>query len=180
MRQGGTVSYAGWVADSIAGMYQINVKLPGTGGGPFADMNGAAVSAITRPVELPVVITSASRTSQIGVGLWALKTLKKVTRSSISTNHSSKLSIPSCAKNSTDLRSVIVGGDAILCASRVEPVVAPGQIWATAEFREQFLQRPSLWRTVPVAAASGEELYNVRKEATQEPDLWVRLYRLES
>ena len=83
-------------------------------------------------------------------------------------------------QRTTDLRSVIVGGDAILCASRVEPVVAPGQIWATAEFREQFLQRPSLWRTVPIEAAGGEALFNVRKEATQEPDLWVRLYRLES
>lgn len=83
-------------------------------------------------------------------------------------------------QRTTDLRSVIVGGDAILCASRVEPVVSPGQIWATAEFREQFLQRPSLWRTVPIEAAGGAELFNVRKESTQEPDLWVRLYRLES
>ena len=34
---------------------------------------------------------------------------------------------------------MIVGGDAILCAARVEPIVEPGQIWATEEFREQFL-----------------------------------------
>ena len=44
----------------------------------------------------------------------------------------------------TDLRTIIVGGEAILCAARVEQVVEPGQIWATEEFREQFLQRPSL------------------------------------
>lgn len=31
----------------------------------------------------------------------------------------------------TDLRRVIAGGDAILCASRVEPIVEPGEIWAT-------------------------------------------------
>ena len=80
----------------------------------------------------------------------------------------------------TDLRTVIVGGAAILCASRVEPIVEPGQIWATEEFREQFLQRPSLWRTTPVNAPTGEELFNAKKAGTQEPDLWVRLYRLES
>ncbi|MEO5741229.1 MAG: hypothetical protein ABIS29_11595 [Vicinamibacterales bacterium] len=80
----------------------------------------------------------------------------------------------------TDLRMVIAGGDAILCASRVEPIVEPGQIWATEEFREQFLQRPSLWRTTPVLAPSGSDLFNISKQGTHEPDLWVRLYRLES
>jgi hypothetical protein len=79
-----------------------------------------------------------------------------------------------------DLRTVIVGGEAILCAARVEPVVEPGQIWATEEFRQQFAQRPTLWRTTPVLPASGGELFNVRKEGTAEADLWVRLHRLES
>ena len=78
----------------------------------------------------------------------------------------------------SDLRSVVVGGDAILCASRVEPLVEPGQIWATEEFRQQFLQRPSLWRTTLVLAADGGEQFNVSKAG--EPALWVRLYRLES
>ena len=45
-----------------------------------------------------------------------------------------------------DLRPTIAGGAAILCAARLEPLVEPGQIWATDAFREQFLQRPSLWR----------------------------------
>ena len=80
----------------------------------------------------------------------------------------------------TDLRTIIVGGDAILCAARVEPMVEPGQIWATEAFREQFLQRPSLWRTIPVPAPNGEDLFNVSKPGTKEPDLWIRLYRLES
>ena len=80
----------------------------------------------------------------------------------------------------SDLRTIIVGGDAILCAARVEPMVEPGQIWATEAFREQFLQRPSLWRTIPVPAPNGEDLFNVSKPGTKEPDLWVRLYRLES
>jgi class 3 adenylate cyclase len=80
----------------------------------------------------------------------------------------------------TELATVIVGGSAILCASRIEPVVEPGQIWATEEFRQQFLQRPSLWRTTPIPAPDGQELFNVKKPGTPEPDLWVRLYRLES
>jgi class 3 adenylate cyclase len=80
----------------------------------------------------------------------------------------------------TDLRTIIVGGEAILCASRVEQIVEPGQIWATEAFRQQFLQRPSLWRTMPVPAPTGNDLFNVKKHGTLEPDLWVRLYRLES
>lgn len=78
-----------------------------------------------------------------------------------------------------DLRPSIAGGEAVLCAARVEPVVEPGQIWATEEFRQQLLARPSLWRTVPVAGPGGENRFNVRKAHAQEPDLWVRLYRLE-
>jgi class 3 adenylate cyclase len=74
---------------------------------------------------------------------------------------------------------VIVGGDAILCASRVEPHVLPGQIWVTQEFREQLVQKPSLWRTTPLSAPDSGELFNVKKEGGAEPDLWVRLYRLE-
>ena len=83
-------------------------------------------------------------------------------------------------QRTSDLRSIIVGGAAILCAARVEPVVEPGQIWATEEFREQFQQRPSLWRTTPVPAPQGGDRFNVRKDTSPEPDLWVRLYRLES
>jgi class 3 adenylate cyclase len=78
-----------------------------------------------------------------------------------------------------DRRALIVGGEAILCAARVEPVVEPGQIWATDEFRTQLLERPSLWRTTPVASNAGDGRFNVRKDGSPEPDLWVRLYRLE-
>ncbi len=79
-----------------------------------------------------------------------------------------------------DLRLAVVGGTAILGAARVEPVVEPGQIWATEEFREQFSQRPSLWRTTPLRPTSGGELFNVTKKGSTEPELWVRLHRLES
>jgi class 3 adenylate cyclase len=67
----------------------------------------------------------------------------------------------------------IAGGDAVLCAARIEPHVEPGQIWASEEFRQELARAPSLWRTTPV----GDERLNIKKGA--EPDLWVRLYRLE-
>ena len=73
----------------------------------------------------------------------------------------------------------VAGGAALLCASRVEAHVSPGQIWATEEFREQLSRRPSLWRTTGVPAPDGGERFNVKKEGKTEPDLWVRLYRLE-
>ncbi len=58
-------------------------------------------------------------------------------------------------------------------------MVEPGQIWATEEFRQQLQERPSLWRTVPVAGPGEEDRFNVKKPGAAEPDLWVRLYRLE-
>jgi class 3 adenylate cyclase len=73
----------------------------------------------------------------------------------------------------------VVGGSAILCASRVEPHVLPGQIWATEEFRQVLVERPSLWRTTEVIPPEGGDLFNVKKEGKSEPDMWVRLYRLE-
>jgi len=77
-------------------------------------------------------------------------------------------------------RTVIVGGDAILCAARVEPLVEPGQIWATEDFRQQFLERPSLWRTTAVQAPDGGDRFNIKKPGSPEPDTWMCLYRLES
>ena len=78
-----------------------------------------------------------------------------------------------------ELDHTIAGGDAVLCASRVEPQVEPGQIWATEEFRQQLLKRPSLWRTVPLHPPGGGESFNVKKPGSTEGDLLVRLYRLE-
>lgn len=73
----------------------------------------------------------------------------------------------------------IVGGEGVLCAARVEPVVEPGQIWATDQFRERLLERPSLWRTVPLEASPAEPRFDVAKPGSGEPEFWVRLYRLE-
>jgi class 3 adenylate cyclase len=78
-----------------------------------------------------------------------------------------------------DLGVVIAGGEAILSAARIEPHVAPGQIWATEEFRDELSRKPSLWRTTPLAAPDGGDRFNVKKGGGAEPDFWVRLYRLE-
>jgi hypothetical protein len=49
----------------------------------------------------------------------------------------------------------------------------------TAEFRQQLLQKPSLWRTTEVPGPDGGPRFNVKKEGSSEPDFWVQLYRLE-
>jgi class 3 adenylate cyclase len=82
-------------------------------------------------------------------------------------------------ESAADGPPIVVGGDAILWASRVEPYVLPGQIWATEVFRQRLASRPSLWRTTLVSAPDGGDRFNVKKEGGTEPDLWVRLYRLE-
>jgi class 3 adenylate cyclase len=80
-------------------------------------------------------------------------------------------------RRESDGALVVAGGEAVLGAVRVEPHVQPGQIWATEEFRGQLARSPSLWRTTEVPGHAGEEGFNIKKGA--EPDLWVRLYRLE-
>jgi hypothetical protein len=43
----------------------------------------------------------------------------------------------------------------------------------------QLSLRPSLWRATPLLAPDGGDRFNVKKEDGVEPDLWVRLYRIE-
>jgi uncharacterized protein (TIGR03437 family) len=64
-----TVVYAGFVPDTVAGLYQLNVTLPGTTGA-YTTASGASISAITAPVQLPVVVTSNGISSQTGVTMW--------------------------------------------------------------------------------------------------------------
>jgi class 3 adenylate cyclase len=82
-------------------------------------------------------------------------------------------------RRAIDGTQAIAGGEAVLCAARVEPHVEPGQIWVTEEFRAQLAERPSLWRTTPVLGPDGAAEINVKKDGGTEPDLWVRLHRLE-
>jgi hypothetical protein len=41
------------------------------------------------------------------------------------------------------------------------------------------MERPSLWRTAAIEAPGGDGSFNVKKPGSTEPDLFVRLYRLE-
>jgi uncharacterized protein (TIGR03437 family) len=70
------VLYAGWVADSVAGLYQVNVTLPATGAGPFIDVAGVSHATITAPVQLPVAVTANSKASQTGISIWVAPRLK--------------------------------------------------------------------------------------------------------
>jgi uncharacterized protein (TIGR03437 family) len=71
------VTYAGWVADSVAGLYQINVQLPPSASA-LVNAAGTSVassgSPLATPASLPVVITASTgssspvvKTSQAGV-----------------------------------------------------------------------------------------------------------------
>src|SRR5262245_1271742 len=80
-------------------------------------------------------------------------------------------------RRQSDGAIMVAGGAGVLTAVRVEPHVQPGQIWATQESRTELARSPSLWRTTAVPGPGGEERFNIKKGA--EPDLWVRLYRLE-
>ena len=73
-----SVTYAGWVDDSVAGLYQVNVTLPGTtpGSGNFIDVAGVSHTSITAPVQLPVVVTANGRQSQTGISVWVAPRLK--------------------------------------------------------------------------------------------------------
>jgi hypothetical protein len=71
-----TVTYAGWVADSIAGLYQVNARLPGRAGGTFHPASGSTFTNLLAPVQLPVVVTAASHASQANVTLWVTPQLK--------------------------------------------------------------------------------------------------------
>jgi uncharacterized protein (TIGR03437 family) len=58
------VTYAGWVADSIAGLYQVNLTVPaGAVPNTYASSGGT-------PISVPVLITVNSKTTQTGVTLY--------------------------------------------------------------------------------------------------------------
>ena len=75
--QPATVTYAGWVADGVAGEYQVNVRLPGSAAGIFTGVAGSPIALpLTVPVKLPVVVTARGRASQPGVTIWVAPRLK--------------------------------------------------------------------------------------------------------
>jgi len=75
----GTVTYAAFVADTVAGLYQINVQLPATTGAtlyPFYPLTSAPITTLTSPVQLPVQVTVGGVTSQNNVTVWVAPRLK--------------------------------------------------------------------------------------------------------
>jgi len=76
------VKWAGWVADSIAGLYQVDAQLPSTtatsaNGGVFTTTTTAAPSKITGAIALPVTVTTSSGpASQNNVTIWVAPRLK--------------------------------------------------------------------------------------------------------
>jgi len=75
--QPAVVTYAGWVPDSVAGQYQLNVRLPGSGAKSYTSATGDVIAGpLTVPVQLPVVITARGRSSQAGVTIWVAPRLK--------------------------------------------------------------------------------------------------------
>lgn len=75
--QPATVTYAGWVSDSVVGQYQVNVRLPGSAAGTFTSASGQALTPpLTGAVQLPVVITARGIASQPGVTIWVAPRLR--------------------------------------------------------------------------------------------------------
>lgn len=77
----------------------------------------------------------------------------------------------------------VEGGHAVLVASRIEPFVAPGQIWVTEDVRRLLESTQNLFRAEPVVLDWGERSrpggeVNVKKPGSDESDIWVKLYRV--
>jgi uncharacterized protein (TIGR03437 family) len=72
-----TVTYAGWVSNSAAGLYQVNAKLPGSAAGTFTSASGTQIPPpLTSATQLPVVVTARGISSQPGVTIWVAPRLK--------------------------------------------------------------------------------------------------------
>jgi len=76
----------------------------------------------------------------------------------------------------------IEGGSAILVASRIEPLVRPGEIWVTEELRAMVEAAETIFRTEAVVSedADADGRVNVKKRGSSEQDIWVKLYRVVS
>jgi uncharacterized protein (TIGR03437 family) len=70
-----TPAYVGWVPGTIAGLYQINVKLPDNTGSIFTTLAGLTNQPLLAPVQLPVTVTAGGQTSQAGVSIWVAPSL---------------------------------------------------------------------------------------------------------
>jgi uncharacterized protein (TIGR03437 family) len=73
------VGYAGWVSDSVAGLYQVNVTLPLAGTSMKVNPTDASAADVTQTVSLPVIVKigtgGSAPTSQSGVTIAVVKRL---------------------------------------------------------------------------------------------------------
>ncbi len=87
------VDFAGWVTGSVAGLYQINVKLPAVNAA-FKDAVGGDVTVAATSVKLPITVTANGITSQpSGVNLWVVEKLT-VTATDVSIPKTTELADP--------------------------------------------------------------------------------------
>jgi uncharacterized protein (TIGR03437 family) len=70
------ILYAGWVPDTIAGLYQVSFQLPDNISQGFTTEAGLLTQSVTAPTQLPIYITSDSNTTQTGVSIWVAPRLK--------------------------------------------------------------------------------------------------------
>jgi uncharacterized protein (TIGR03437 family) len=67
-----TLTFAGWVANAVTGLYQLNVTLPyADSATTYVDASGGSAHALTYPVQLPVKITFGGNSSQTTGTVWA-------------------------------------------------------------------------------------------------------------
>jgi hypothetical protein len=86
--QTAVLGYSGWVADAVAGLYQVNATLGNvTGAGSYTDAAGVALAHIIAPVQLPVVITSNAVATQSGVTMWVMPALTISGGPGLTTSH---------------------------------------------------------------------------------------------
>jgi class 3 adenylate cyclase len=73
----------------------------------------------------------------------------------------------------SEQRVEVAGGTAMLRVARMEPLVAPGETWASEEFREELAKQPSLYRAVEIEGGM-----NLKKAGSSEEDAFIRVYRV--
>jgi hypothetical protein len=72
----------------------------------------------------------------------------------------------------------------VLLASRVEPLVTPGEVWVNENARAALERVDTVFRVEPVppfgepALRRDDGQVNVRKPGSDDEDMWVRLYRV--
>jgi len=87
-----SLGYAGWVANSVAGLYQINVQLPASSSG-MTDASGSSAALVSSVRQMPVVITTPDgRSSQpTGVTLAVERNLAMAAPSALTGAHGSPI-----------------------------------------------------------------------------------------